>query len=283
MSPNTANGALLRAFLDKGAFVEVAAPTPARPGGRSPALAAAAAAGIAFLSVVVASAPELPEQPHDHVHPDVAAYSQVVPAVEAPTQSAEEVAARQARLLDRVNGNALPRLDDDLAIFPVDDPTKSAFERLKDAGFNSSSAKLAEGVHPDMVTIMIEARKRVGLDVQVVPESGGLRTLTMQRLLVKRGNSWTLNSNHRTGRAVDLVVYKSGVAMFGDLGGLRQIAEAMMAVAGELEVDLGWGGNWRSKVDMYHYELPRNHIALADRARPDVEEDPQPVQVAYGR
>lgn len=279
MTPNTSNGALLRQFLDRGAFVEVAGPK-SEPR-RSPALAAAAAAGIAFLSVVSASIVAPGDHDAETAQHEVVVSQTVAPAKVEPTP--EEFAARQARIVETINALDHPRLDHDLDLYPLDDPQAPPYERLLAAGFNSSSAKLAEGIHPDMVTILVEARKRIGLDVQVVPESGGLRNLTMQRLLVKRGNSWTLNSNHRTGRAVDLVVYESGLAMFNDLGGLRQIAAAMMQVAGELEVDLGWGGNWKKKVDMYHFELPRDHIALADRPKKPEFEEEQPVVVAYGR
>lgn len=70
--------------------------------------------------------------------------------------------------------------------------------------------------------------------------------------------TWTMNSNHMTGRAVDLVPYINGKVEWdnnGRLGLWPKIADAMKTAAFELEVDIVWGGDWKTTVDRPHFEL----------------------------
>jgi len=72
--------------------------------------------------------------------------------------------------------------------------------------------------------------------------------------------TWTLNSNHIGGRAVDLAPYVDGGIEWdnsGRLGLWPRIAEAMRAAADDLNVPIVWGGDWKSTPDRPHFELAR--------------------------
>jgi peptidoglycan LD-endopeptidase CwlK len=114
-----------------------------------------------------------------------------------------------------------------------------------------------EGVHADLVRVVERAAEmRSFMVVQ------GLRTMDEQRRLYALGKSRTLRSRHLTGHAVDL-------APLVDLDGdgdtelswnaehFWPIAEAMKGAAEFLKIKISWGGDWRSFVDMPHFELDR--------------------------
>lgn len=70
--------------------------------------------------------------------------------------------------------------------------------------------------------------------------------------------TWTMNSNHIGGRAVDLAPYVDG-AIFWDDNGKRglwpRIAQAMRQAAAEVGVKIKWGGDWQGTPDRPHFEL----------------------------
>jgi peptidoglycan L-alanyl-D-glutamate endopeptidase CwlK len=110
------------------------------------------------------------------------------------------------------------------------------------------SQKALEGVHPDLVRVVEMAAERCEVPI-VVTE--GLRTRERQKNLVAAGKSWTLNSRHLTGHAVDLVDADN----YGyDIPDLDKIAAAMKACASECGVDIEWGGDWKSR-DTPHFQL----------------------------
>lgn len=115
---------------------------------------------------------------------------------------------------------------------------------------NERSVKNLAGVHPDLVRVVEAAALRCSVPI-VVTE--GLRTQERQAELKAAGKSWTLNSRHLTGHAVDLVDAND----FGyDMPDLAKIASAMKGAADELGVPIVWGGDWKSK-DTPHFELCR--------------------------
>ena len=70
--------------------------------------------------------------------------------------------------------------------------------------------------------------------------------------------TWTMNSNHIGGRAVDLVPYVNGKVEWdnnGRLGLWPKIAKAMKTAAAELGVSIVWGGDWKKTVDRPHFDL----------------------------
>lgn len=108
------------------------------------------------------------------------------------------------------------------------------------------------GVHSDLVLIVGRAITITTIDFAVIE---GLRTEERQRELVAAGASWTLNSRHLTGHAVDLGAWVGGTIRW-ELALYDRIAEAMSTAADWLNVPIIWGGDWKVR-DAGHFELPR--------------------------
>jgi len=106
------------------------------------------------------------------------------------------------------------------------------------------------GVHPDLVAVVKRAIKITEQDFSVIE---GVRNIDRQRQLVKSGASQTMNSRHLTGHAVDIAPYP----LSWDWPKFYPIEDAMKKAAEELEVDLEWGGDWRSFKDGPHWQLSR--------------------------
>lgn len=106
------------------------------------------------------------------------------------------------------------------------------------------------GVHPDMVAVVKRAIEISEQDFTVIE---GIRNINRQRELVKTGKSTTLNSRHLTGHAVDIAPWP----ISWDWEYFYPIADAMKQAAEELEVDLEWGGDWKSFPDAPHFQLSR--------------------------
>lgn len=100
--------------------------------------------------------------------------------------------------------------------------------------------------------------------------SEGKRTLKRQTELYAQGRTspgkkvtWTMNSKHLTGDAVDLVPFVDGKADWNDLKKFDEVYKAMMAAAEELGVKLRYGGDWdgdgilreKGETDSPHFEL----------------------------
>tara|TARA_R110002153_G_scaffold19517_1_gene67252 strand:- start:9 stop:383 length:375 start_codon:yes stop_codon:yes gene_type:complete len=106
------------------------------------------------------------------------------------------------------------------------------------------------GVHPDLVAVV---KKAIEISEQDFTVLEGIRNINRQRELVKTGKSTTMNSRHLTGHAVDLAPWP----ISWEWEGFYPIADAMKQAAEELEVDLKWGGDWKSFPDGPHFELDR--------------------------
>ena len=112
------------------------------------------------------------------------------------------------------------------------------------------SVENLSGVHPDLVAVVKRAIEITEQDFSVIE---GIRNINRQRELVKAGKSTTLNSRHLTGHAVDIAPWP----ISWDWEYFYPIADAMKQAAEELEVDLEWGGDWKSFPDGPHYQLSR--------------------------
>lgn len=107
------------------------------------------------------------------------------------------------------------------------------------------------GLHKDLVAVVERAIEITGVDFTVLE---GMRTLARQKKLVASGASTTLNSRHLTGHAVDLGAYVDGTVRW-DWPLYHAIAKAMKQAAEELDVELEWGGDWKSFPDGPHFQL----------------------------
>ena len=112
------------------------------------------------------------------------------------------------------------------------------------------SRQRLSGVHPDLVDVVKLAISISEVDFTVLE---GIRNINRQRELYKAGKSTTMNSRHITGHAVDLAPWP----ISWEWEDFYPIAEAMKAAAEELEIDLVWGGDWKSFPDGPHFELSR--------------------------
>ena len=106
------------------------------------------------------------------------------------------------------------------------------------------------GVHPDLVAVVKRAIEITEQDFSVIE---GIRNINRQRELYRKGATKTLNSRHITGHAVDIAPWP----ISWDWEYFYPIADAMKQAAEELEVDLEWGGDWKSFPDAPHWQLSR--------------------------
>ena len=130
----------------------------------------------------------------------------------------------------------------------------------------TSLARL-DGVDPRLVAIVKRAIQISTVDFMVVE---GVRTLARQRELYAQGRTkpgkkvtWTLNSKHLEGKAVDLAPLINGAIDWADLSKFDAIAKAMQDAAKEVGVPMRWGADWdmdgkpreRGESDSPHFEL----------------------------
>lgn len=109
-----------------------------------------------------------------------------------------------------------------------------------------------EGLHPDLISVVEKAIEITEIDFTVLE---GLRNILRQQLLVEKGASKTMNSRHLTGHAVDLAPYLDGrVDWSWPLH--HKLANTMKESASSLNIQLEWGGDWRTFKDGAHYQLP---------------------------
>lgn len=115
------------------------------------------------------------------------------------------------------------------------------------------------GVHPDLVAVVMNARKSSSF---IVLE--GLRTKERQAQLLAKGASRTINSRHITGHAVDIAPWIDNGNGIPENGEIRwdwplyyPMADAMKKAADELGTKIVWGGDWRTFKDGPHFELNR--------------------------
>lgn len=134
--------------------------------------------------------------------------------------------------------------------------------------------KRLEGVHPDLVSVVRRAFQiwdslGTGYRLSVAE---GVRTKERQAELYAQGRTkpgpivtWTLESRHITGHAVDIVMSKNGVIPWSDRSLWDALYECMTEAASFLCIDIRSGLDWdmdgqtreKGERDAPHYELPR--------------------------
>lgn len=105
------------------------------------------------------------------------------------------------------------------------------------------------GVHPQLVAVVKRALELSPVDFTVIE---GVRTKERQAELMKQGFTRTLNSRHIIGEAVDIVPLPVD---WKNPKPFELVAEAMKKAAEELGVKITWGGDWKSFVDLPHYQI----------------------------
>lgn len=124
------------------------------------------------------------------------------------------------------------------------------------------SLKILSTVNTDLQKVVIRAIEISEVDFGVIQ---GNRTQQQQDELYAQGRTkpgqkvtWTRNSRHIGGYAVDLLPYLNGKAEWdnnGKLGLWPKIAKAMKQAADELNISIAWGGDWQKTPDRPHFEL----------------------------
>lgn len=124
------------------------------------------------------------------------------------------------------------------------------------------SLKILSTVNTDLQKVVIRAIEISEVDFGVIQ---GNRTQQQQDELYAQGRTkpgqkvtWTRNSRHIGGYAVDLLPYLNGKAEWdnnGKLGLWPKIAKAMKQAADELNIPITWGGDWQKTPDRPHFEL----------------------------
>jgi peptidoglycan L-alanyl-D-glutamate endopeptidase CwlK len=75
-----------------------------------------------------------------------------------------------------------------------------------------------------------------------------------QKELVEAGASWTMNSNHLKGHAIDFAVTVNGDVRW-DWPLYGSMSEVFKGAATLERVPIVWGGDWKKKKDGPHIEL----------------------------
>ena len=111
-------------------------------------------------------------------------------------------------------------------------------------------------LHPKLKLLLTEAIKTSPIDFTVIET---VRTIEQQKINVAKGVSKTMKSRHipstnKSGlcEAFDIAPYPID---WKNIARFRQLAEHIKKVAKQLNINILWGGNFKTFVDMPHYEL----------------------------
>lgn len=116
-----------------------------------------------------------------------------------------------------------------------------------------------KGVHPDLLALYERTCEDFLKVFSTTPNFQlfvieGVRTRAKQLEYVQAGSSWTLNSKHLVGLAMDL-----GVQAYGRMRWEWPVYERLarfvvLPAARNLDLSVVWGGSWKSR-DGPHFEL----------------------------
>lgn len=138
--------------------------------------------------------------------------------------------------------------------------------------FGTRSEANLLGMHHELVNVVRLALIISNVDFAVIE---GLRTKDRQRELYAKGRTttgpivtWTMNSKHIDGMAVDLLPVNPATgnvdgSSWNYKEGFQEISEAMFAAADRLDVKIRWGADWnmngkpgeKGETDSPHFEL----------------------------
>jgi peptidoglycan L-alanyl-D-glutamate endopeptidase CwlK len=116
--------------------------------------------------------------------------------------------------------------------------------------FSEQSFANLVGVRPELVSVATLALARSPIDFGIID---GVRTVEKQAEYVALGASWTMDSKHLDGRAIDIMAYVLGKGRW-EYPLYEKIHESFVSAAAEVGVAIVWGGDWEQK-DGGHYEL----------------------------
>jgi peptidoglycan L-alanyl-D-glutamate endopeptidase CwlK len=139
--------------------------------------------------------------------------------------------------------------------------------------FSQRSYNSLKGIHPDLVTVLVVAIQNSPFDFTI---TNGVRTAAEQQALYAQGRTKKgiivtnadgvkNKSNHQAkddgfGYAVDLYPYFNGSVQTAGTEvdkRLASIASHIKQTAKNLNINIEWGGDWKSIKDTPHFELKR--------------------------
>jgi peptidoglycan L-alanyl-D-glutamate endopeptidase CwlK len=118
---------------------------------------------------------------------------------------------------------------------------------------STKSLKRLEGVDKRLQDVVKLAITLTDVDFTVIE---GMRTLEKQKEYLAKGVTKTLKSEHLVGRAVDLYPWVNN-ATSHEAEHYADLAKAMFAAATQLNVQIEWGGEWKSFIDKPHWQLKK--------------------------
>ena len=123
------------------------------------------------------------------------------------------------------------------------------------SGLNQRSQNNLSSVDPRLAELAADVAQRHDITV-----TQGIRTKEEQVENVRKGVSWTMNSNHLTGKAFDFYVNSAlennriEKPTKEDMQKAEAFARDMIEEGKKRGLDIGWGGDWKKK-DTPHIEL----------------------------
>jgi peptidoglycan L-alanyl-D-glutamate endopeptidase CwlK len=120
--------------------------------------------------------------------------------------------------------------------------------------FSTNSRSRLDTCHPDLQLLFEVVLQKH--DCSVV---SGYRDKEEQNALVKAGKSQLLypmsNHNESPSNAVDVYPYLPSTDIWADNIHFFRFAAIVFEAASELDIKVRWGGNWRTFVDLPHWEI----------------------------
>jgi peptidoglycan LD-endopeptidase CwlK len=113
------------------------------------------------------------------------------------------------------------------------------------------------GVNPLLVECVERALLVSEFDM-TIPWMGGVRKAEEQNALYLQGNSkadgYKKLSYHQSGNAIDVIPVLGG---YGNKEGFKHFSKCMFSEWAKMNTGkrLTWGGNWKTFLDMPHYEI----------------------------
>ena len=111
-------------------------------------------------------------------------------------------------------------------------------------------------LHPELRRLMLEAIKDSPIDFTIIET---VRTMETQLKYLEKKATKTLNSKHipqktksKLCEAVDVAPYPID---WKDINRFKKLSEHIKKKAAELNIQISWGGDWKTFKDYPHYEL----------------------------
>lgn len=121
---------------------------------------------------------------------------------------------------------------------------------------NERSKNNLKGVNQKLVDLVNLVAKNIDTDLPnyefIITE--GLRTKEKQKEMVEKGLSQTMNSKHLFGNAVDIAVVLNKNVTW-NFEEYKKVANVFKKYAKILNLNLVWGGDWKTLKDGPHFEI----------------------------